>query len=134
MLLALFQICRCLYVAGVVFHSLLLPNAGLTTIVDTKAVIFVFARQNLFTGIPLIILPFVAAYLCVTGIGLFRLKKWARDVLMVASGATILLWARGLLLDSAFIDQMLPTELQRQTVYVFMCVDTMIGRKLTGIS
>lgn len=117
-----------------VFHSLLLPNAGLTTIVDTKAVIFVFARQNLFTGIPLIILPFVAAYLCVTGIGLFRLKKWARDVLMVASGATILLWARGLLLDSAFIDQMLPTELQRQTVYVFMCVDTMIGRKLTGIS
>jgi len=126
LVLALFQICRGIFIAGVVLFILLMPNAGLTSKIEIKILTFIFARQNLSSPIFLIVLPLSAIYLCVTGFELWRLKKWARNVMMLTSGSTVLMWGRRFYFDYVFGRATLPTALQQQSVYAVMVVNVII--------
>lgn len=125
-MLALFQICRGIFVAGVVLSSILMPNAAIASRIEIKVATFIIARQNLTSPVFAITLPLAAAYYCVTGFGLLRLKRWARNALMLTSGATVLLWARRFLFDYALGRATLKTDLQQQSVYAVMCLDAII--------
>jgi len=124
--LALFQICRGIFIAGVMLSSYLMPGAEIASRIEVKVATFIIAQQNLSSPVLLITLPLAAAYYCATGFGLLRLKIWARNVLMLSSAATVLLWARRFLFDYALGRATLKTDLQQQSIYAVMCVDAII--------
>jgi hypothetical protein len=134
LLLALFQICKGIVVAGVMFIFLLMPQADITSSIGVKVATFILARQNLGSPIVLITLPLAAMYLCVSGFALLRLKQWARNAMMLTSGATVLMWARRLYFDHILGTTTLKTFLQQQSVYAVMCVDAIIFLCLASYS
>lgn len=46
-------------------------------------------------GLPPMLAPAVAAYSLVMGVGLWRLRKWARNFLAATSGVKVAFWLRG---------------------------------------
>lgn len=125
-LLAMFQISRGVFVAGVMLLLLLAPSTDMTSGIGVKVVTFILARQNLTSPIVMITLPLAAAYFCVSGYALLRLKKWARNVMMLTSGATVFMWARRFYFDYVFGRTTLSTALQQQSIYAVMAVDAII--------
>lgn len=124
--LALLQICRGVFIAAVILISYLRPDTAITSKLEVKIATFIIARQNLTSPVYIITLPLAAAYFCITGFGLLRLKMWAKNVLMLSSAATVLLWARRFLFDYALERSTLKTNLQQQSIYAVMCVDAII--------
>ena len=125
-MIALFQICRGIFIAGVMLSSFLIPDADITSRIEVKVATFILARQNLTSPVLVITLPLAAAYYCLTGFGLLRLKRWARNALMLTTGATVLLWSRRFQFDYALGRITLKTDLQQQSIYAVMCVDAII--------
>ena len=124
--LALFQICRGIFIAGVVLSIYLMPDVNIASRIDVKVATFIIARQNLTSPVFMVTLPLAAIYYCVTGVGLLRLKMWARNVLVLSSAATVLLWGRRFLFDYAIKRATLKTHLQQQSVYIVICIDAII--------
>jgi hypothetical protein len=77
------------------------PNSGLDSLIGVKALAYLSAHHELA---PRTVAPFTmtlfAAYLALTGCGLWNLKKWARNALLLTSGLTVILWVRYFALDS----------------------------------
>ncbi len=81
-------------------------------------------------GPPGIFAPFLAAYYVVVGYALLKLRKWARNILVVTSGFVSLMWIRHLLLNevvkgTSFFRQLKP-GFEQQCVYGLIFVDGMI--------
>jgi len=72
-------------------------------------------------------IPLFALYSCIVGFGIWRLKNWARNSLMITSGMTVALWIRLLtLFDWAFGEHTLKTPLQQQIVYSLILMDAVV--------
>lgn len=132
--LAMFQICRGLFVGGVACIFFLRPDANITSSIGVKVATFIFARQNLTSPIVLITLPPAAIYLCVSGFALLRLKTWARNAMMSTSGVTVVLWTRRLYFDHILGTPTLQAILQRQSIFAVMCLDAIVFLCLASYS
>lgn len=77
------------------------PNSGLDSLMRVKALAYLATHHALA---PRTVAPFTmtlsAAYFILTGIGLWNLQKWARNVLLLTSGLTVVVWIRYFALDS----------------------------------
>jgi hypothetical protein len=125
--IALFQFVRACFIFFIALNAMFLPDAQLVSRTDIKILTYVLSRQNLSSSATAaVFLPMVAAYLSAIGVGLWFMKKWAKNLLMITSGMTVFLWTRRLILDSAIGHVTLNTELQRQTVYIVILVDAFI--------
>jgi hypothetical protein len=60
-MIALFQICRGIFIAGVMLSSFLIPDADITSRIEVKVATFILARQNLTSPVLVITLPLAAA-------------------------------------------------------------------------
>jgi hypothetical protein len=69
------------------------------------------------------LLPLIAVYVAVMGWGLWGLKGWARNALMVTSGLTVAIWLRRMLFDQVMGDTTLKTPLEVQVVAFLLLVD-----------
>jgi hypothetical protein len=77
--------------------------------------------------------PLLATYAGIVGIGLWRLQKWARNLLMVTSGVSAIRWLRYFAINWTISGtelsrhvQSLNSEFQRQTVYVLVFLDAFV--------
>jgi len=77
------------------------PNSGLDSLMRVRALAYLATHHALA---PRAVAPFAmtlsAAYLLLTGLGLWNLQKWARNVLLLTSGLTVVIWIRYFALDS----------------------------------
>jgi hypothetical protein len=71
-------------------------------------------------------MPLIAFLVFSIGLGLWFLKKWARNTLMITSGTTVVLWLRRLLLDWSLGTTTLKTEAGQQSVYAVIMIDALI--------
>jgi hypothetical protein len=126
-LIALFQFARAGFILFVAVSTWLAPDAHLSSRLEIRVLTYVAARHNLPSPalIP-VVLPIIAALPFALGCGLWFLKKWARNTLMITSGTTALLWIRYFAFDWALGDSILKTELQRQIVYSVISLDAMV--------
>ena len=126
-LIALFQFFRAGIILLIVLCLWIFPDANLSSRIDVKVLTYITARQPLPPAflVP-IVMPVVAAYLAVTGFGLWFLKKWARNILMITSAVTSLMWIRGFMFYGALGEPLLETEMQRQTVLVVIMLDLLV--------
>jgi hypothetical protein len=126
-LISLFEFVRAGFILVVAFAAWAAPNTHLTSRLDVKVLTYVAARRNLPpAGLIQVLMPLIAAFLIVVGCGLWFLKKWARNTLMITSGMTVVLWIKRLAFDWAIGAVTLQTELQRQIVYFVIIVDALI--------
>ena len=86
-----------------------------------RIAIYIAARSNP----PAFLLPLVAIYSATIGWGLWRLKKWARNILAATCGLSVALWVRYFLFNLAFQDHVLDAQ-QRQAVYMLMFLDALV--------
>jgi hypothetical protein len=95
--------------------------------VGMKILTYIAARQALPPPALLpIIMPVIAVYLFATGLGLWLLKKWARNVLMITSATTAIMWVRAFIYYGAIGQPIFESELQRQTVMVVVLLDIIV--------
>jgi hypothetical protein len=94
-IIALVEFARAAMILVVAICMPLFPNANLAARTDVKVLTYVSAGQNLPSSVQApIVLPLAAASLVVLGLGLWFLKKWARNLLMIGSGGVVVLWIR----------------------------------------
>ena len=94
---------------------------------------YLITRHNLVSE-PMIsfIMPVVAVYFAAIGWGLWRLQKWARNLVIATSGPTLLLWLRAVLvLEWALGEPLLRDQLTRQTVFILVLTNMLIFLCLT---
>lgn len=84
-------------------------------------------------GLPSFLTPIVAVYAAIIGVGLWRLQRWARNLLMVTSGLSAARWLRYFSLNWAIGGtglgkhvNSLNSEFERQTVYVLVLIDIFV--------
>jgi hypothetical protein len=84
-------------------------------------------------GAPGFMTPLIAAYAAVIGWGLWSMKKWARNLLMITSGFSVVRWARYLFLNSVISGTELSKHLdslkpgfEQQSVYVLILLDVLV--------
>jgi len=88
-LLAPFQFLRAAIVLCVLLSVWEFPDSHLDSRLEVKALTYLATQHPLPEGLMIpVVLPLSAVYLSSIGVGLWRLKKWARNVLMITSGAT----------------------------------------------
>jgi hypothetical protein len=88
-LIALFQFFRASVLLLMALGTWAFPDLHL----DSRAEAPYPAIVRLFVAV------LIAVFYTATGIGLWRLKKWARNILMVGSGMNVVLWLRGFALE-----------------------------------
>jgi hypothetical protein len=120
--IALFQFAKAWFLLTVVAIARFAPEA-LRSFAALPALLY-FAAHGRDTRGPL--LPFVAFYVGLIGLGLWRLWGWARRSLVFSSGVMIGLWAWRLLNDWKAGAQTLKTPLEEQTVYFLLFIDAVI--------
>lgn len=72
------------------------------------------------------LLPIVALFAAVVGWGLWSLKSWARNITLITTGMTVVLWMRAFLFDAAFGDATFHSSFERQTVYIVLLMDILV--------
>jgi hypothetical protein len=118
-LIALFQFAKAWFLVTVVAIGRFAPEA-LRAFSALPALLY-FAAHGRDTRGPL--LPFVAFYVGLIGLGLWRLWGWARRSLVFSSGIMIALWAWRLLNNWRDGMQTLKTPLEEQTIYFLVFID-----------
>jgi hypothetical protein len=68
----------------------------------------------------------IAVFVFNIGLGLWLVKSWARNALMITSGTTVVLWLRRFLLDWSLGTTTLKTEAAQQSVYAVIMIDVLI--------
>jgi hypothetical protein len=118
--------------AGILICFILLtildPGANLASHRFVETLVYILTRRNIAQS-PLIpiFMPLSVVYLSVAGWGLWNLQKWARHLVVGASGLTVILWLRALLVrDWAMGDNILPSPWARQTVYATILFNAII--------
>ena len=126
-LISLFQFTRAIIILFIVLGLWAFPDANGASRLDIKVLMYVAARQPLPPAILIpIVMPIIAGYLFITGFGLWFLKKWARNILMITSGMTSCMWIRGFLVYRALGEPLLETQLQQQTVLFVVLLDVLV--------
>jgi hypothetical protein len=120
-LIALFQWAKAGLLSGLAVIAWIRPDEFEALRSSMRLVIYVSARSSP----PLFLFPLVAAYLTVVGWGLWSLRKWARNTLMITSGMNVALWARYFPFNLAFQDRILDAQ-QKQAVYSLMFIDALV--------
>jgi hypothetical protein len=124
--LGIFQILRGLFIVILLSIAFLAPSSDYISNINTKIVTYVLARQNISSDGAMIALAFAAIYFVISGIELLRLKIWAKNLMMISSGSTVILWIRRFWFDNAFGTQTLHTALQKQSVYIVIGIDIIV--------
>lgn len=78
-----------------------------------------------------IVLPVLAVYFIAVGAGLWMLKSWARNLLIVTSGLTVVLWVRYYALRAILHGSVLNSHLQRDAVLILVVLDSLVFCQLT---
>jgi len=120
--IALFQFAKAWFLLTVVAIARFAPEA-LRSFAALPALLY-FAAHGRDTRGPL--LPFVAFYVGLIGLGLWRLWGWARRSLVFSSGVMIVLWALRLLVDWKDGMQTLNTPFAEEMVYFLVFIDVAI--------
>ena len=89
---------------------------------EAQTLLYIAARDN--AGSP--ILPVAAIYAAVVGWGIWEMKSWARNILMITSGIRALMWTSGLAFFATGADRRLQDDWTRQTVYLEIGIDILI--------
>lgn len=132
-LIALFQFCGAGFILMVALLSYLNPDGHWASRRDIQTFVYIATRHNIAPeALMPVIMPLVAAYLAVTGWGLWYLHKWARHLLIATSGMTVILWLRAFLVrDWALGENILKDQWARQTVYAVITLNALILACLT---
>ena len=109
--IAAIQFARAGYILFVYLAKWLIPWARLTLRHDVQ--MYIYVVTDFSAGSPLV--PAAAAYAAVTGLGIWHLKKWARNILKATSAVTVLIWLRAFIFG---VDDVITDEWARQTVYL----------------
>jgi len=125
--IALWQFLRASVLFFIVSMGVLFPAASFDKMTSIKVLGYLASRQSLpsMTSIPIVTL-LIGIYLFATGLGVWFLKKWARNLLMVTSGMEACLWIRGFIYYGAIGGRMFENELQRQTVAFVILLDLVV--------
>lgn len=127
--LALIQFAGAAFLILVVLFTLLDPAMNLASQKFTATAVYLLTRRNMMPKpwIPLL-MPLAAAYLALTGWGLWTLQKWSRHVLVGTSGLTVILWLRALFVrEWALGDSLMPDPWARQTGYALILFNVCIS-------
>jgi hypothetical protein len=89
---------------------------------EAQALLYIAAHDN--AGSP--ILPVAAIYAAVVGWGIWEMKSWARNILMITSGIRALMWTRAIAFFATGVDQRPQDDWTRQTIYLEIGVDILI--------
>lgn len=89
---------------------------------EAQTLLFIAAHDNARSPI----LPVAAIYAAVVGWGIWEMKSWARNILMITSGIRALMWIRGLAFDATGLTDHIKNDWGRQTVYLEIGVDILI--------
>jgi hypothetical protein len=126
-LIAMFQFSRAVAVLLIFLFTSVFHDEAFGSAISVKILTYIAARQPLPPAALLpIIMPLIAAYLSTTGFGLWFLKKWARNLVMVTSGGTAVLWIRAFIYYGAIKEPIFKSDLQCQTVMVVVLLDIIV--------
>lgn len=116
----------------VLIYLLMAPDQRLAPTTRVKFLTYVVAGHNLPPA-PLvpIILPVLAVYFIAVGAGLWMLKSWARNLLIVTSGLTVVLWVRYYALRAILHGSVLNSHLQHDAVLILVLLDSLVFCLLT---
>lgn len=134
--IALFQFTKAaflLYIAALVVTG---RNGRLAAIPDLRDLIFVASHGKDPHGL---LLLFFGAYAAAIGVGLWRLKRWARNSLVFTTGLMLVLWLSHYNFGTALPTMPAISEVEQQTVYIVLLLDFAIFAYLkfhneTGLS
>jgi hypothetical protein len=122
-LIALFQFAKAVFLLIAARELGVDPTRQMRSPLTVQALMYIAAHGNA-RGV---LVPIVATYIGVVGWGLWRLKQWARNLLMVTSAVTVAVWIRRLVLvDWALKSPTLKSELARQSVYIVLLMDALV--------
>lgn len=126
-LIALFQFFRAALVICIVASILAFPDWHLDSRLELKALTYLVAQKPLPSGLlSLVILPALGIYFLVVGTALWRLQKWARNLLLTTTGLTAFLWMRRFVFDSILGDTTVIDPTARHLVYAVVMLDILI--------
>ena len=130
--IAVYEWSRAAILLLVLIYLLMAPDQRLAPTTRVKFLTYVVAGHNLPPA-PLvpIILPVLALYLVAIGAGLWMLKNWARNLLIVTSGLTVVLWIRYFALSAILHYGILQPHLQRDAVLILVLLDSLVFCQLT---
>lgn len=122
--LAYWQFSKAAYLLLVGAVGLLFSRPDLST--GGTAGLLVYIAAHGFQP-PVILLPIVAIVPASFGWGLWRLRPWARNILLISSGIMSVRWIGALLLRGWVLGlTVFSTAAQRETVAILVVVDSMI--------
>jgi hypothetical protein len=125
--IALYEFFRAALILLVLLSIQMDPTGYLTSRLDVQVLTYIVTRHNVSSYAIPFLMPLVAVFVLSIGLGLWFLRKWARNALMIASGTTVVLWLRHfLVVDWALGETTLKTEAGRQSVYVIIMLDALI--------
>ena len=94
--------------------------------IDVQVLTYVVTRHNLSTFSALFMMPAVAIFAFSVGWGLWFLKRWARNAVIITSAVTVVLWLRRFSVDWVLGATTRKTAQGRQSVYVVVTIDAVI--------
>jgi len=80
-----------------------------------------------------VLIPLVALFTTAVALGLWFLQKWARNLTLLSTGMTVVLWLRGFAFNAALGKATFQSGLQRQTVWVVILMDALVFAYLWGV-
>jgi hypothetical protein len=118
-LLQVLKACLLLVVGGLVW---LAPDLIQPYMDDLDMVLWIAAHGR---SMPVVVLPVFGLYLAVVGVGLWKLKSWARKNLIFTSAATVLFWARRVAMAYAAQAAPFRSETEQQAVFILLVLDVL---------
>ena len=102
------------------------PTGHFSGSLDFEILTYVVTQHNVSTYSSSPIMPLIAAFVVSTGLGLWFLKKWARNILIVVTAMTTVLWLRRFVVDWALGETTLKTQSGRESVYAVVIINALI--------
>jgi hypothetical protein len=126
-MIALFQFLRAGVALCVAYCVWKFPDLYLDSHVEVKALTYLATQKAIPpTILAPVILPIFALYFAIVGIGLWRLQKWARIVLLSSTGLTAFLWIRRFAFDQILGDTTVKDQSALGLVYSVVLIDALI--------
>jgi hypothetical protein len=118
--MALFQFAKAAFLLLVAALPLLGHEGRLAYIPDLRDLVFVAAHGKDPHGL---LLLFFGIYAAAIGIGLWRLKRWARNSLVFTTGLMLVLWLSHLDFGTDLLVMPAISQVEQQTVYIVLLLD-----------